>query len=83
MAPIISHRTPDGKLQAQRLYENDPEISQTVSDIVAKAGTTWLKNEEVLAILQFFVEMRMDSALVFPDVAGRLTKEPSFGTFLS
>ncbi len=72
MAPVISQRSPDGKQQAVRLFERDPAFVSEMSDIVAKAGTTWLKNEEVLAILEFFVErQRTDTALVFPDVAGR------------
>jgi hypothetical protein len=69
MAPVISESVPDGKQQAVRLDESDPTISE-ISDIVAKAGTAWLKNEEVLAVLEFFVEKRADLSLVFPDVAG-------------
>jgi hypothetical protein len=73
MAPVISQSSSDGKRQAVRLCESDPAISeiQFLSYIVAKAGTAWLKNEEVLAILEFFVEKRTDPALIFPDVAGR------------
>jgi hypothetical protein len=66
MAPNVSRRGPDGKLEAASLSTHDDEISD-ISSIVKKAEQTWLKNEEVLTVLEFFVERH--GQVLFPDVA--------------
>ena len=66
MAPAISQRAPSGKLEAASLSSYDEEISD-IASVVRKAEDSWLKNEEVLTILEFFVD-RHDQ-VVFPDVA--------------
>ena len=62
--PIAESR--EGKQTAIRLSPDCSGFSD-IADIITQASTSWLKNEEVLAILEFFVERR--DTLDFPQVA--------------
>lgn len=55
--PVVSERQPSsngGKLEAVALKPNDVSLGTDVMDIVKKAQSSWLKNEEVLTVLEFF-----------------------------
>lgn len=61
--PIVSLPGPSGKLEAVALREDDDRLTDNIIEIVQKAQSNWLKNEEVLAVLEFFQGKQVE----FPD----------------
>jgi len=61
--PIVSVLGSSGKLEAVALRENDDCLAEHILEIVQKAQSNWLKNEEVLSVLEFFQGKQVE----FPD----------------
>lgn len=52
--PTVSELGPTGKLEAVALDKGDVSLNDMIIEIVTKAESNWLKNEEVLTVLEFF-----------------------------
>lgn len=61
--PTVSELGPSGKLEAVALDKDDDSLTESILEIVEKAESNWLKNEEVLAVLEFFQGKQVE----FPD----------------
>lgn len=61
--PTVSTLGSSGKFEAVALEESDGCLTPDIVDIIHKARSNWLKNEEVLAVLEFFQTRNVE----FPD----------------
>lgn len=56
--PVVSRQAePPGKKEAVALDPADPGLGRELSDVVIHASNRWLKNEEVLLVLERFQDV--------------------------